>query len=215
MEFVNKGSLRSMKGNKELTTANNENNTLQFIIQQSLLKLNTVKVVEVVEVYDDTVDVKPCLNFLNGDLNMVEPNIVFSIPFFTYQCGIKAFKIKPVVGDWGCLLVCDKDISKIKKTKARANPDTLRRFNLGDGLYIGSFINKRPATEYIEITESTININSSSTVNINSPVVNLGGVGGKGVARLDDEVEVVITSGSSAGTYRGKITKASSTTKTI
>lgn len=37
----------------------------------------------------------------------------------------------------------------------------------------------------------------------------LGGVGGLGAARLSDEVEVVIDKGSSAGTYKGKITTAS------
>lgn len=157
-----------MKGKKELTTNNNENNILQFLIKQNIDKINTIKVVEVIAVYDDSVDIKPCVNFLNGDLEAVEPNIVFNIPFFTYQCGSKAIKIKPVVSDWGLALINDTNISKIKNTKQRANPDNFRKFSLADSVYIGSFIKKTIPTEYIDITENGIDIATSGSININS-----------------------------------------------
>lgn len=157
-----------MKGKKELTTNNNENNILQFLIKQNIDKINTIKVVEVIAVYDDSVDIKPCVNFLNGDLESVEPNIVFNIPYFTYQCGSKAIKIKPVIGDWGLALINDTNISKIKNTKQRANPDNLRKFSLADSVYIGSFIKKTAPTEYIDITENGIDIITTGTININS-----------------------------------------------
>lgn len=157
-----------MKGKKDLTTNNNENNVLQFLIKQNIEKINTIKVVEVVEVYADSVDIKPCVNFLNGDLESVEPNIVFNIPYFTYQCGSKAIKIEPVVGDWGLALINDTNINKIKNTKERANPDNLRKFSLADACYIGSFIKKQTATELIEIKENSIDIKTTGTININS-----------------------------------------------
>ena len=48
------------------------------------------------------------------------------------------------------------------------------------------------------------NIKATESVNFDSPITNIGN-GGKGVARLDDEVEVYVESGSSAGTWKGKI----------
>lgn len=157
-----------MKGRKELTTNNNQNNILSFLIKQNIEKINTLKIVEVVEVYDDSVDIKPCLNFLDGDLNPVEPNTVFNIPFFTYQCGTKAVKIQPEVADWGIALICDSNITKIKNTQKRGNPDNLRKFNLADSVYLGSFIKKQVPTEYIDITNNGITINSTSDINITS-----------------------------------------------
>lgn len=56
------------------------------------------------------------------------------------------------------------------------------------------------------ITTGDANI-SAATVNIAAGITNLG-EGGAKIARLGDEVEVEITSGSSAGTYKGKITSS-------
>lgn len=56
------------------------------------------------------------------------------------------------------------------------------------------------------ITTGDANI-SAANVNVSAGVTNLG-EGGAKIARLGDEVEVEITSGSSAGTYKGKITSS-------
>lgn len=53
----------------------------------------------------------------------------------------------------------------------------------------------------------TANVKASASVNIDSPLTNIG-KSGKGIARLGDEVEVEVTSGSSAGTWKGKITSS-------
>ena len=44
----------------------------------------------------------------------------------------------------------------------------------------------------------------AANVNVDAAATNLG-TGGKGIARLDDEVEVYVEGGSSAGTWKGKI----------
>ena len=59
----------------------------------------------------------------------------------------------------------------------------------------------------------TAEVNAETSATVNSPAVNLGGEGGLGVARLGDAVEVNVTSGSSAGTWSGTITAASSIVK--
>lgn len=59
----------------------------------------------------------------------------------------------------------------------------------------------------ININCKQANVTASESVNVDSPVTNLG-VGGEKIARLGDEVEVEITSGSSSGTWTGTITSA-------
>ena len=62
------------------------------------------------------------------------------------------------------------------------------------------------STGDVDITTSGDANVDATNVNVDA-VVNLG-VGGTGIARLGDAVQVVITSGSSAGTYTGTITSA-------
>lgn len=52
-------------------------------------------------------------------------------------------------------------------------------------------------------------------ISIIAQAINLGGEGGSGVARLGDEVTVEVTSGSSAGTWKGTITSASEVVKAV
>lgn len=62
--------------------------------------------------------------------------------------------------------------------------------------------------------ESAKDVNVKATnVNVDADVTNLG-VGGLPIARAGDPVQVVVTSGSSAGTYTGTITMGGSNTST-
>ena len=74
-------------------------------------------------------------------------------------------------------------------------------------------------TDMINLTSTNISLNGNTTINGNTNItgdtnitgnINLGGEGGNGVAFIGSEVQVTITSGSSAGTYTGTITTGSS-----
>jgi len=80
----------------------------------------------------------------------------------------------------------------------------------------GSIVVNAPV---VQVNSPEVNVDSS-TVNVTSSQVNVDGDldvtgqtdlgnGGPGIARLGDSVQVVITSGSSAGTWNGVITSAS------
>lgn len=60
------------------------------------------------------------------------------------------------------------------------------------------------------VINGNANIKAAS-VNIDAGVTNLG-VGGQPIARLGDEITVNVTSGSSAGTYKGTISSAGTNT---
>lgn len=219
-----------MRGRKDLNTNNNENNAINFIISQNIAKINTNILVEVLKVYDDYVDVKPLINLLDGENNGVEHSTIHKIPFFTYQSGSNAVVITPEIGDYGLCAISKNDISKLKNSKQRSNPNTRRQFSISDGLYLGSFIKKSTPTNFVEIKDGQIdiqgtgdiNINcSNATVNattkatINSPAIELGENAVQGIARIGDEVAVEVTSGSSAGTYTGTITTGSIISKSL
>lgn len=59
-------------------------------------------------------------------------------------------------------------------------------------------------TQIATIKTTTANLSATDKVNIDSPLTNIG-TGGAKIARLGDEVEVKVESGSSAGTWKGKI----------
>ncbi len=63
------------------------------------------------------------------------------------------------------------------------------------------------ASENVNVECVDANVTASTSVNVDSPITNLG-VGGPEIARLGDSVEVVVGSGSSAGTWSGTITSS-------
>lgn len=56
----------------------------------------------------------------------------------------------------------------------------------------------------IDTTSNATTLQADSSVDVDSPVTNLGS-GGNAIARVGDQVEVTVTAGSSAGTYTGTI----------
>ena len=68
-----------------------------------------------------------------------------------------------------------------------------------------AFFHPATNTRIIPRNDGTLDIYSESAVNVHAPETNLGD-GGEPIARVGDSVEVVITSGSSSGTWAGTIT---------
>lgn len=81
----------------------------------------------------------------------------------------------------------------------------------------GQTVHLNPATGQVDVTAiTTVNVTAAATATVNAAVVNIGpggsvvlAGGGPPVGRVGDEVEVTITGGSSAGVWKGKITKGS------
>jgi len=97
--------------------------------------------------------------------------------------------------------------------KSRPGEKRIYAVNAADGTVCGELYLKNDGN--IEITGGAalnITVNGpanikAASVNYDSPITNLGN-GGQPIARLGDEITVEITSGSSAGTYKGKISSA-------
>jgi hypothetical protein len=90
------------------------------------------------------------------------------------QGGSNAVIIDPVKGDIGVAIMCHRDISKVKATKALAGPGSNRQNDYSDGLYIGGFLNGAP-TQFVQFTSSGIVITSPMQITLNAPLIALNG----------------------------------------
>ena len=187
--------------------------------------VNTVQPVEIKEVNSDgSVNVKPLIYSKTTNGTKIEPAVIYNIPVLSLTGNSCSLTFDVSAGNQGLLIAGQYDITDYKKTKTGSGKPTNRTYSYSDGFYLpmtltGSVGNKITLTyggSSIEVADSGVTINGSSTVdittstaNITADAVNLAG-GGNGVARIGDKVEVQITSGSSAGTWEGTIKEGSS-----
>jgi hypothetical protein len=191
-------------GQQKPSTTSGDYNNLSFIIQQALNKLQTATLVKIIACTNEGgispvgfVDVQPSVNQIDGDGKGIPHGVIYNIPYFRIQGGADAIIIDPKPGDIGICLFASRDISKVKNTKNQANPGSYRSFNFADGLYVGGVLNGTP-TQYIQfsddgikvfsntkiiiqsgadvdITCDNLNINASSSITMDSPIVDITG----------------------------------------
>jgi hypothetical protein len=152
-------------GQQGLNDSEHPYNITDQFIQQALGDVGTVKLVKVMSVREVTglapvgfVDVQILVNLVDGLLGSSTPHgTTYHLPYMRLQGGKNAIICDPVVGDIGFAVICDRDISAVKNTKAAANPSTSRRFSISDGIYVGGVLNGTP-NQYIQFTTSGISI---------------------------------------------------------
>lgn len=163
-------------GQFDAGTGSSEFNALSFLIQQSLLKMQTITLVKVVAVHGagiaptGLVDVQPLVNQMTGDRVAVAHGAIYGVPFFRLQGGPSAIIVDPVVGDIGLCAFASRDISSVKNTKAVANPGSERVYDWADGLYLGGYINGAP-TQYLRLLAAAggITLHTGATITLDAP----------------------------------------------
>jgi hypothetical protein len=134
-----------------------------FIIRQIIARMETTKLVQVKAVHGGgaapagTVDVIPLVNMLDGNGNSFKHGTVFGLPWSRVQGGQNAIICDPQVNDIGYVVAADRDISNVKSTLARANPGSLRRFDIADGIYAGSCLSVAP-NQYLIFTSTGVRL---------------------------------------------------------
>jgi len=134
---------------------NADENVIAFIVRQMLGQVDTMKLVKVVKVTPGqaaeggvappgTVDVVPLINQIDGNGNATKHGTVFGLPWLRIGGGKNAVAIDPEVDDIGIAVVSDRDISNVKSTKKQANPGSLRKFDIADGVYLGAILSAAP-----------------------------------------------------------------------
>src|SRR6201996_7342495 len=140
-------------------------NPLQFLISQAMLKLSTIKVVQVLSVDTDkhTVGVQIAVNQLDGNNNSTPHGQIFNIPYVWAMGGTNAFQIDPAVGALGVMVCADRDISSVKNSQAIANPGSARIMSPSDGIYLFGVpgLNGAAPTQFVKWTADGINITAA------------------------------------------------------
>lgn len=145
--------------------------TQEFIINGLIGKIGTVTICKVVAVKGGGVDpvgfvdILPLIIQVDGAGNAYDNATIYNVPYFRCQGGANAVIIDPKVGDLGICLVASRDISKVKRTKTSAAPDSKRRYDWADSLYIGGVLNGAPS-QFIHFLESGINVVATGEINL-------------------------------------------------
>ena len=154
-------------------------NSIAFLVRQFIAQMDTMKLVQVMAVHSNgalaaagTVDVMPLVNQLDGNGNPTPHGTVFGIPWFRLQGGLNAIICDPQVNDVGHVVCSDRDISNVKSTKKQANPGSLRKYDIADGVYVGGVLMPAP-TAYIAFLPTGIKIVDA---NGNSAVMSATGI---------------------------------------
>lgn len=172
-------------GQQAPQTTDDEFNTLMFVIQLALQKVQTATLVRVLACTNDgglspvgTVTVQPLVNQMTGQRQAVPHGPIYNIPYLRIQGGTNAVIMDPVpasdsyAGDIGLMVCASRDISTVTATKAQANPGSLRAFDWSDGLYVGGYLNGTP-TQYVQFTPEGINVVSPTAVSVQAPTITL------------------------------------------
>ena len=181
--------------------------SLSFFVEQKIAKIQTVTLVKVVKVYNHDgiepvgfVDVQPMIQQLNYDGTTTDHAVIYKIPYFRLQGGSNAIIIDPKVGDIGMCGFCSRDSSGVIDSKDNDSPNTLRQYDLSDGLYFGGLLNGTP-TQFIQFSGAGVTITANHlTINcdvtVNGGIVATGDVIGGGIS-LDNHTHTGVSTGAS------------------
>ena len=131
----------------------------------------------VVVSYDNTkneVDLQPAIQEVLTNNKFLTMPQIFNIPVLELGGNDLSIKIPLKAGDTGIVIFCDRDITLFKQEKKNTQPNTLRKHDLSDGIFIpmrfgssGSsniLIQSADGATQLEVTSSGINIKGNLVV---------------------------------------------------
>lgn len=157
---------------------------MTFLVNQIINQLATSTLVKVVKVTNNgdvqpvgTVDVQPLVNQVDGAGSPVAHGVIHNLPYIRVQGGTNAIILDPKVGDLGLAVFCSRDISRAKRTKGQANPDSSRKYDWADGIYVGGLLNGVPQ-QYVQFNDTGITILSPIRIAFVAPSITFTTIGG-------------------------------------
>jgi hypothetical protein len=187
--------MSAVTGQQGVGTTVSEFNTLTFVVQMMLQKVQTVTLVKVISCSNSgglspvgTVTVQPLVNQMTGNRQAVAHGQIFNIPYLRIQGGANAVIIDPEPGDLGMAAFCSRDISAVKSAKGSANPGSFRMFDWADGLYLGGFLNGTPQ-QYIQFSAGGITVVSPTKITLQAPTVEVDASALFKVSTADAEID--------------------------
>lgn len=149
-------SEQRLYGQNEATSTSTEQNAIAFQIAQALRAVSTATICKVVSctVSGDIgpigqVTVLPLVDLVDGIGQTSHHVNVMDLPYMRMQGGTKCIIMDPVAGDLGLVVFADRDVSVVKKSKKQSPPGSRRRFNMADGMYVGTMLSSGNPDVYI------------------------------------------------------------------
>ena len=147
-------------------------NSLIFVINSEIKKLNTMEIVKVVSVNKDendnfngTINVIPIVKRVDSEGVAVEESIIYEVKCFSWQYGDCKINAIPKENDIGLIVVSKRDITAIESGRVASN----REFCLGDGVYFGGIegFNQTPKN-IIDFNQNGITITTEKDLTVNA-----------------------------------------------
>lgn len=179
--------------------AQSDANTIQNLIDNNFIGLNTLLPCSIQTVNDDgSFDVQSLVN--NTDIGNVPitPPIIPSLPLCDIVANSTGIVLPPyAIGDIVLVAFFQRDCSSVIQTGwTQQNPGSSRKFNLSDGIIIARISTNTPTYSIKFETDGTITV-TGTTVNVNATNVNLGNGTLNGVLTATTQFEIT---GIQAGT---------------
>lgn len=179
--------------NYRTDVSNSEANTLQFVINQSLLRINTLIPCKIIAVNGLRYTVQILTNTIDATYKPHQGAIIYDIPAMQIVGNMAGIIIEYVVNDVVIVGFCQRDISVVKQNWTSANPGSLRKFSVSDGIILGYISNSMPDV-FIQILNTGITITSNDTpITLNpgtSPVTINGNLIVNGTITATDDVVI-------------------------
>lgn len=155
----------------------NESAVLTFFVSRMIGRISTAILVRVVSCTNSggvspvgSVDILPLVGQVTGDGQIIPHKTVYGVPYQRIQGGANAVIIDPEPGDLGLAVVCSRDISAVKISKAPGGPGSARQYNIADAVYIGGCLNATP-TQYVRFSAGGVEIVSPTKITLTAPTV--------------------------------------------
>lgn len=212
-------------GQQDPNSATSGFNMHLFLISQMIGRMDTMKLVKVMKVtagegdgevkLAGTVDVMPLVNQIDGNGNPTPHGTVYGIPWTRMQGGKNCVVCDPIVGDIGFIVISDRDISTVKKTKKQGNPGSRRKYNISDGVYIGGILNVAPE-QYLQFTTEGVRLvdKSGNSIAMSATGIAITPAAGmpvtvNGILAVTGELQIAGSiKGAAGATYAGNLETA-------
>lgn len=156
--------------------ANNLNVLVNLLKKNIFFHLNVCLPANVKSYNSDnnTVTLQPAIQAVLTDNTFLDMPQLFDVPVLELGGNDLSIKIPLKEGDTGIVIFCDRDITLFKQEKKNTQPNTLRKHDLADGIFIpmrfgssGSsniLIQSANGATQLEVTSSGINVKGNITV---------------------------------------------------
>jgi hypothetical protein len=203
-------------GNQDVSTDDNDFNTIAFVFQMMLANVQTSTLVKVISCTNDggvsavgRVTVQPLVNQMSGGRIATAHGPISNAVYTRMSSagGKQAVIMDPTPGQIGLMSFCSRDISAVVAAMAAANPGSFRWFDWADGVLVMTLPLGAVPTEYIQFVQdgdgnpNGINIVSPTKITLTAPTVEIDASTEFKVVSPDSEFSGNITAD---GTIYGK-----------